>query len=282
MKQVEVASTSIKTEYFGSLTERMNKYREDVLNKKPYIDAERAVLATKAYDRYKEQPNVLKRAYMLKEILENMTIYIEDESMIAGNQASSNKDAPIFPEYTLEFVLKELDLFEKRDGDVFYITEETKEQLRSIAPFWENNNLRARAGALLPEEVSVYMETGFFGMEGKMNSGDAHLAVNYQKLLQYGLKGFEERARQAKAALDLTDPASIDKYHLQRFAQKFHTSLQVHLQRLFSLFGLSNVFFRLNQMDTHFHMAVLTNICIHTLKLIWKVDGKLKRVLLNA
>ena len=69
---------------------------------------------------------------------------------------------------------------------------------------------------------------------------------------------------------------------LQRFAQKFHTSLQVHLQRLFSLFGLSNVFFRLNQMDTHFHMAVLTNICIHTLKLIWKVDGKLKRVLLNA
>ncbi len=74
---------------------------------------------------------------MLKEILENMTLYIEEESLIAGNQASSNKDAPIFPEYTLEFVLNELDLFEKRDGDVFYITEETKEQLRSIAPFWE-------------------------------------------------------------------------------------------------------------------------------------------------
>ncbi|MFR7031205.1 pyruvate formate lyase family protein, partial [Streptococcus pneumoniae] len=197
MVNTEVARTTIKTEYFGSLTERMNKYREDVLNKKPYIDAERAVLATRAYERYKEQPNVLKRAYMLKEILENMSIYIEEESMIAGNQASSNKDAPIFPEYTLEFVLNELDLFEKRDGDVFYITEETKEQLRSIAPFWENNNLRARAGALLPEEVSVYMETGFFGMEGKMNSGDAHLAVNYQKLLQFGLRGFEERARKA-------------------------------------------------------------------------------------
>ena len=57
-----------------------------------------------------------------------------------------------------------MDLFEKRDGDVFYITEETKEQLRSIAPFWENNNLRARAGALLPEEVSVYMETGILSV----------------------------------------------------------------------------------------------------------------------
>ena len=78
MVNKEVARTTIKTEYFGSFTERMNKYREDVLNKKPYIDAERAVLATRAYDRYKEQPNVLKRAYMLKEILENMTIYIEE------------------------------------------------------------------------------------------------------------------------------------------------------------------------------------------------------------
>ncbi len=175
----------------------MDKYREDVLNKKPYIDAERAVLATKAYDKHKEKPNVLKRA-MLKEILENMTLYIEDETMIVGNQASSNKDAPIFPEYTLEFVLNELDLFEKRDGDVFYITEETKEQLRSIAPFWENNNLRARAGALLPEEVQVYMETGFFGMEGKMNSGDAHLAVNYQKLLAYGLKGLKKKLAQLR------------------------------------------------------------------------------------
>ena len=150
---------------------------------------------------------------MLQNILEHMSIYIEDETLIVGNQANSNKDAPIFPEYTLEFVLNELDTFEKRDGDVFYITEETKEQLRSIAPFWENNNLRARAGAMLPEEVKVYMESGFFGMEGKMNSGDAHLAVNYEKVLKYGLRDFEERTKKAKAALDLTKPENIHKYH---------------------------------------------------------------------
>lgn len=201
------------TAYFGQLTERMNHYREDVLTKKPYIDAERALLVTETYKKHMDKPANLKRAYMLQNILENMSIYIEEDSLIAGNQASSNKDAPIFPEYTLDFVIKELDLFEKRDGDVFYITEETKEQLRSIAPFWENNNLRARAGALLPKEVDVYMETGFFGMEGKMNSGDAHLAVNYQKLLEFGLKGFEEKAHAAKDALDLTVPENIYKYH---------------------------------------------------------------------
>ena len=148
---------------------------------------------------------------MLQKILENMSIYIEDKTLIVGNQATKNKNAPIFPEYTMEFVLNELDLFEKRDGDVFYITEETKQQLRDIAPFWENNNLRARGEALLPEEVSVFMETGVFGMEGKLNAGDAHLAVNYEKILSFGLKGYEERVKDLKAKLDLTDPDSIDK-----------------------------------------------------------------------
>lgn len=199
------------TQHFGQLTERMQAFREEVLDEKPYIDAQRAVLATEVYKQHRNQPRVMLRALMLKKILENMDLYIEDKTLIVGNQATKNCNAPIFPEYTMEFVMNELDLFEKRDGDVFYITEETKRQLREIAPFWENNNLRARGAALLPEEVDVFMETGFFGMEGKLNAGDAHLAVNYQKVLEYGLEGYEKRTRALKKDLDLTDPDSIDK-----------------------------------------------------------------------
>ncbi|WP_455630900.1 glycyl radical protein [Megamonas sp.] len=198
-------------QHFGSLTARMQAFREEVLDEKPYIDAQRAILATQAYRENLNQPRVMVRALMLKKILEEMTIHIEDKSLLAGNQATKNRNAPIFPEYTMEFVMNELDLFEKRDGDVFYITEETKQQLRQLAPFWENNNLRARGEALLPEEVSVFMETGVFGMEGKLNAGDAHLAVNYEKVLANGLRGYEEKTKQLKAELDLTDPDSIDK-----------------------------------------------------------------------
>lgn len=203
----------MQNNHFGNLTKKMNNFREEVLETKPMICAERALLATESYKKHKNQPNVMKRALMLENILEKMSIYIEDNTMIVGNQASSNLAAPIFPEYTLEFVLKELDLFEKRDGDVFYITEQTKDNLRSIADFWENNNLRAKGGALLPDEVSVFMETGFFGMEGKLNAGDAHLAVEYPKILEMGLVGYEERTRREKAKLDLTVSENIDKYH---------------------------------------------------------------------
>lgn len=199
-------------EHFGTLTERMKEFREEVLDEKPYIDAQRAILATLAYKENLNQPRVMVRAKMLEKVLDNMSIYIEDKSLLVGNQATKNRNAPIFPEYTMEFVMKELDQFEKRDGDVFYITEKTKEQLREIAPFWQNNNLRARGEALLPEEVRVFMETGVFGMEGKLNAGDAHLAVNYERILKDGLRGYEKRVKEYKASLDLTDPESIDKY----------------------------------------------------------------------
>ena len=199
-------------EHFGRLTERMKEFREEVLDEKPYIDAQRAILATLAYKENLNQPRVMVRAKMLEKVLDNMSIYIEDKSLLAGNQATKNRNAPIFPEYTMEFVMNELDQFEKRDGDIFYITEKTKEQLREIAPFWQNNNLRARGEALLPEEVRVFMEIGVFGMEGKLNAGDAHLAVNYERILKDGLRGYEKRVKEYKAALDLTNPDNIDKY----------------------------------------------------------------------
>lgn len=220
------------THQFGNPTPRMHHFREEMLAEKPYIDAERALLVTVSYEAHKNQPNVMKRALMLEHILDNMSIFIEDDTLVVGNQATKNRNAPVFPEYTLDFVIDEVDKFEKRDGDVFYITEETKDQLRSIAPFWKNNNLRARGEALLPEEVSVFMETGVFGMESKLNAGDAHLAVNYEKVLSYGLRGYEQRVHDAQHALDLTDPEAIDKnviYNavlvaiadVRRFAQRY-------------------------------------------------------------
>ncbi|WP_028263714.1 glycyl radical protein [Atopobium fossor] len=199
------------TQHFGALTNRMQAFREEVLDEKPFVDAERAVLCTESYKETLALPPIMRRALSFAHILDNMTIYIEDKTLIAGNQATKNCNAPVFPEYTLGFIVDELDKFDKRDGDVFYVTDEDKARIREIAPFWKNNTLRDRGMALLPEEVSVFMETGIFGMEGKLNAGDAHLAINHARLLKEGLRGYEERTRQEQAALDFTDPESVGK-----------------------------------------------------------------------
>ena len=279
-----------RNEHFGHLTARMQEFREEVLDEKPYIDAERAILATEAYKANLNQPRVVVRAKMLEHILKNMSIYIEDNTLIVGNQATKNKNAPIFPEYTMEFVMNELDLFEKRDGDVFYISEETKQQLRDINPFWENNNLRARGEALLPDEVSVFMETGVFGMEGKLNAGDAHLAVNYEKLLAVGLKGYEERVKKYQSELDFTDPESIDKNMfykavlivieaVKNFAKRYSelaltlANKETDNQRKEELMEISRICAKVPYEPASSVMDVLINICILIIKKIFKIKS---------
>ncbi len=201
-------------ELFGELTPRMREYRESVLNEKPYVDAERAMLVTESYRANQDQPNVIKRARALDHVLENMTIYIEPQTIIVGNQATKNYNAPVFPEYTMKFIIDELDKFELRNGDRFYVTDADKKSLREIAPYWEKNCLHDRGMALLPEDVLDVLPS--LGMEGKLNAGPAHIAVNYERMLKEGLLGYESRTRKLKDELDLTDPESIDKYQFYK------------------------------------------------------------------
>ena len=204
------------SKHFGALTPRMNQFREELLETKSHVCAERAILTTESYKLHADQPITMKRAYMLENILRNMTIFIEPYTLIAGNQASSNRAAPIFPEYAMDWVIRELDEFEKRDGDVFYIDEKTKQQLRDIYPFWEHNTLLDKGLAAIPPESRVFYDLGIIKAEGNITSGDAHLAVEYEKVLKEGLRSYEARTQACMDALDLTDYKNLKKYYFYR------------------------------------------------------------------
>ena len=202
-----------QSSHFGTLTPRMKAYRESLLSARPQVCAERAILTTESYRLHADKPVILRRAYMLQNILEKMTVYIEPETFLAGNQASANRAAPIFPEYAMDWVIRELDEFEKRDGDVFYITEETKETLRSIYPFWEHNTLLDKGLAAIPPESRVFYDLGIIKAEGNLTSGDAHIAVAYETVLREGLKSYEARTRTCMEELDLTEVQNLKKYY---------------------------------------------------------------------
>lgn len=206
----------MSSNYFGNLTDRMNKYREDVLKTKRMVCVERAIYTTEAYEKYMVMPLAIKRAKMLENILENMSIYIEDESLLAGNQASSNCAAPIFPEYAMDWVIDELDKFEKRDGDVFYITEENKQILRDIAPFWKGKTVKEIALASMPEESRLFYDLGIIKAEGNITAGDAHLSVNYSRLIREGLESFEKQTLEAMAKLDISTYENQEKMHFYK------------------------------------------------------------------
>jgi pyruvate-formate lyase len=83
--------------------------RGNLLNTMPSVCVERARLMTEAYKAYENDPPVLRRARALAHVLQNMTIYIQPGEIIVGNQASKPRAAPIFPEYSTDWIAPEID-----------------------------------------------------------------------------------------------------------------------------------------------------------------------------
>ena len=201
---------------FGKMTSRMRDFREELVAAQPRVCAERAVITTETYRANMDQPLAIRRALMYKNILERMSIFIEKETLLAGNQASCNRAAPIFPEYAMDWVIGELDEFDKRAGDRFFITPEAKRQLREIAPFWEHNTIKDRGLAAMPESARVFYDLGIIKAEGNITSGDAHIAVNYKRMLETGLAGFRNQAEEKIESLDLTDYRNLHKLYFYK------------------------------------------------------------------
>ena len=194
---------------FGRLSSRTAQLRDEILAIRPEVCVERAILTTRAYQEHEQDQVVLKRAYMLREILTSMTIYIEDNTLIVGNQAGKNRAAPIFPEYAMDWVIRELDDFEKRDGDAFYISEANKQILRSLYPYWKGRTLQDKGYASFPDQARKIYDNGIIRNEGNITSGDAHLAVDYASLLNLGLNHFKNRTQERLEQLDYTDYESL-------------------------------------------------------------------------
>ena len=199
------------TDTFGPLNPRTASMRERILDTQPTVCTERAILTTKAYRAHEQEQVILRRAYTLDAVLRGMSIYIDPEALLVGNQASADRAAPIFPEYAMDWVINELDQFDQRDGDRFTITEENKQVLRDIYPYWKGRTLQDKGYAAFPQRARLFYDLGIIKTEGNITSGDAHIAVDYGRVLREGLKGYRARTLEAQEKLDLTDFQDLKK-----------------------------------------------------------------------
>ena len=173
----------IATEQVTKITERIAHLREKVLSTKHTVCTERARFYTEVYRDNEEQPEIIKRALALQKTLEKMTIFIDEGELIVGNQSSGHRAAPIFPEYAVDWLPEEMDELDKRPGDAFFITEEHKVELKEIAKWWKGKVLWDRGRALMTQELRDLQDSAIIKATGNLTSGDAHIAVDFQKIL---------------------------------------------------------------------------------------------------
>ena len=204
------------TDHFGTSTQRIRDFRAEVLAIEPRVCVERAVLVTEAHQRYRNEQLPLRRARCLENVLRHMTIFIEGRTLLAGNQASVNRAAPVFIEYAEDWLSEELDEIERRDGDRFVVPEEAKARIREIAPYWKNNTLKDKGLAAFPETARMFYDLGVIKSEGNITAGDAHLAVDYNRVIHAGLKDYRRRTVEELERLDLTDFTALKKSYFYR------------------------------------------------------------------
>ncbi|MCV5690430.1 hypothetical protein OFN32_40100, partial [Escherichia coli] len=76
------------------------------------------------------------------------TIWIKHDELIVGNQASKVRAAPIFPEYTVRWIEAEIDELADRPGAGFAVSEEDKQSIHAITPYWRGKTVQDRCYGL--------------------------------------------------------------------------------------------------------------------------------------
>ena len=152
--------------------ERIAKKQDQMFHRVATICPERAEIITESFKRSEGKSIVIRRALAMADILEKMTIYIEPDMLIVGNQASANFAAPVFPEYSFNWVIEELDQFDKRSGDSFQVSEETKARLRVLQDYWQGKTHQDEVLANLPHINRLAEKQGVLHRGGISMSGD--------------------------------------------------------------------------------------------------------------
>ncbi len=216
----------------GRVTERIARLREKVLSSRPTVCTERARFYTMAYQEHEDQPVIIKRALALKKTLEEMTIFIDEGDLIVGNQSSRLRAAPIFPEYAIDWLPREMDDLDKRPGDAFFIAESDKQELLRISGWWKGRVLYDRGRALMSQELRDLQDASIIKATGNLTSGDAHIAVDLPKVLAIGLGGYIREIQDFHLKIDRCDQEGVRKDHFYTRSHNQHPFISALYQAI--------------------------------------------------
>lgn len=176
------------------MSDRVAKLKQMQNDVKPSLSAERAKLATEAIEAYAFEPPVLQKAYMLSHILRNMTVFIQDGELVVGNQADKPRSAPVFPEFTSEWIVDEIDDFATRKSDPLTLTAEDRATLLEVLPRWKGKSFDKIVERELPEDVKHAEESGVMTV-GNRDCSTGHVLPDYFNLLPRGLNYYKAQCQ---------------------------------------------------------------------------------------
>ncbi len=184
--------------------ERVYKILDRFQGKKPVVDIERAVYFTESMKQTEGKILVLRWALAMKNVAEKMTVYIDEDNLLAGRGGKAARYGIMYPELCGNVIEQTLDSISGREGSAFDVLEEDREVLRrDIAPYWKDKAFFDDFVRSLPEETLriSYDPQNPTQVRNIVNEtmtlrGSLQWVPDYEKAISKGFKAIKEEAQE--------------------------------------------------------------------------------------
>lgn len=205
---------------------------------------EKSRLLTESFKSTEGQPQIIRRARALAHVLDNITIFLEEDQLIAGNAASKPMGLEI-DFYAGLWPREELDGL-RESG--FEFSDEEQSEIFAMNEYWQSQNPIRIMGEKLDDRMWSFMQTGMVLPPWKsredgpgggyaesglgLGPGFQLMTVEFEKILDHGLKAIIDEAQTALAGIpgddesaavraDYLESVIISHEAIIRFARRF-------------------------------------------------------------
>lgn len=221
------------------MNDRIARLRKKLFDQKPKVCAERCVIFTESMKRDSVLAVPIKRANAFYDVLDKMSLYVNDDELIVGNQAKWPKASPIYPEYSCEWILEEFEgkpfHFEDRPGDKFYCDDDVKEQIAECIDYWRDKTLVGMLRSSLSSEILDAWDAGIIDETWVCAAGLGNEIPDYAMVVKKGIEDVIRRIDERMAQLDLKEPGNIKKKFFLDGARKGNEAVINYANRISKL-----------------------------------------------
>jgi pyruvate formate-lyase/glycerol dehydratase family glycyl radical enzyme len=208
------------------VNQRIQKLREHLSVEKYPLSIEKIRLVTETFRQTEGEPQILRRAQALANVLDNITIFIEDDELIVGNTASKPMALEVDYDYGT-WSQEEIDGL-KEEG--YAISQEDEAELRVLDEYWDGKTLVGRSGEIFDDErLWPFLQSGVVlppwkskreGSGGGYAQGGMGLGpgfylwgFDFAKVINGGLNKILEEAEEELKSTRFTSADSVKKAH---------------------------------------------------------------------
>ena len=224
---------------------RTERLKNNLLSSKYELCIERTRFFTEVYKKYPDDPEIIKKAKCVAHTLNNMTIFIREDELLAGNETSKNLGEKINLDlFSYDGTLSKrtgIKKYSRRKTQPFFMEENDINELLELIPFWKGRALYSDIISQRILDEKLINNTNRIALAAPniaivIGTNEGHICVGYEKLLKLGYLGILKEAETYQLKLKKEDVDFLEKFNFYK-AVKIIYNAAIQFSERYSAFA---------------------------------------------